>query len=689
MADGVFSALDMFFVLSGFLITAILVGSLSRFGVGFFPAFYASRVRRLVPMAVVVLALTVVGTYLAYSGARAQLVATDALWAFFFAVNWHFMREGTDYFALHTASPLQHYWSLSVEEQFYVVWPLLVLVAVVLARRVRTERAAMAVIAGILGAVTLASFAYSMWHSAANPVASYFSTFDRAWEFGAGGLLALASNRLARLPRAVKVACSWVGVAAILTTIFVLDTTYAFPAPWGLVPVAATALVIVGGLDTGTRHQVVLHNPVMIWLGNLSYSIYLWHMPVQVILVPYFGDTTIAYYVTSLSVTLGLSVIGYHTIEKPLRKARFLMTRAERTRFAPAPLFEPRVGRVLRATQGYVVIGGLLALIYVGLVVARSGVLAPPAAADPPAAEVVAQQARLTQALAVESFPPAFTPGLEQMAGSTWEAEHADVSCIDVDPADLAACRFGDADAERTVAVVGDSFAVAWMPAVLDAFTPRGWAVQQLTLTQCPTWTLPSYVKRDESDFPECGAMHDAVTQYVATEKPDLLVVSSAYDQVLNTQQPGIGGTGEDLARTGLGATLANVVTPDTRVVVLQPPPPHQSLIDCVSRAGRPRDCTSEPSEFWYEHVAGEQAAAAAGGADYVPTLDWFCVEDRCPGFVGTTPVTVEGTHLTVEYARQLSALLAGSFTELAAADAREDQLPDEVTDDLSESGGP
>ncbi len=166
---GVFAALDIFFTLSGFLITAILVPSIERYGVGFFGAFYLSRARRLVPMATLVLVFTVVATTSIYSEARALLVGEDAVWAFFFAVNWHFIEQGNDYFALHTASPLQHYWSLSVEEQFYLVWPLLVLIAVTLAARLARARRAPRSrwVAGDRHGT--ATFAYSLWHSATQP----------------------------------------------------------------------------------------------------------------------------------------------------------------------------------------------------------------------------------------------------------------------------------------------------------------------------------------------------------------------------------------------------------------------------------------------------------------------------------------------------------------------------------------
>jgi peptidoglycan/LPS O-acetylase OafA/YrhL len=653
---GVFAALDIFFVLSGYLITGILLSTLAQHGARFFPVFYLSRVRRLVPMAVLVLLVTVAGTYLVFSGARGSLVAEDALWAFFFLVNWHFIAEGSDYFAIHTASPLQHYWSLSVEEQFYLVWPLLVLLALFVAARTRRRTASLA---GVLGAVTVVSFGYSLWHSAAEPGAAYFSTVDRAWEFGVGGLLAVAAPRLTGLARPLREVLSWVGVVGILTVIFVLEPGVAFPAPLGLLPVALTACIIVGGLGEEPRTQWFLDNPVAVYVGNISYSVYLWHMPVQVLLAPSLGQDTLGFYVACLATTALLSVASYHLVERPLRNARFLMLPAERRRKAPRPFLDAGTSRFVKQWGMLTAFCLALATIYAGISYTRAGSGPAVAADDAPALAVEAQQQRLRAARDADGFP-AFSPSLDQLAAwDSFDDSREGTSCVDVPLADPLSCRYGDPAAQRTVLVAGDSFAISWMPTIQAAFTARGWQVQQLTAAECPTWTLPSYLRRDRTAFPACGELHDAVQAYVAQQQPDLVLLASAYDQVLNAQRDDLGRPDPaTLAEQGLTATI-RAFPEGTEVAVLQPPPNHENLLECVYRGARPADCTSDPYEFWYQHTAGERAAAAATGATYVETLEWFCVNERCPGFVGSTPVTVDGSHLSVAFARQLAPLLA------------------------------
>lgn len=658
---GVFAALDIFFVLSGFVITELLVRSFDAHGRRFLPVFYLARARRLLPMAVLVLAVTVVGTYVAYSGARASLVGEDALYALFFAVNWHFAADGTDYFAMQAASPLQHYWSLSVEEQFYVVWPALLLLGLAIAAK-RASRPE-PVLAVVMGLVVAGSFGYSLWHSTAAPTSAYFSTFDRAWEFGAGGLLALAAPKLVSLARNVRLGLTVAGLAGVFVGIFVMDPTMPFPAPWGLVPVAVTVAIIIGGLGDDAPKVHLLDNPVMVYVGNMSYSVYLWHMPVNELLAAYVEEETTAYYVAALALTAALSVISYHLVERPLRHAPFLMLPAERRSRPPRPLLEPAVTRVVRPLRGWLIIGVPLLALYVGITVMRGGGDAVSDPAADPAAAAPDHRAALAAALRGSGFPD-FDPSLEDLANLDWGEFAEAAGCLDTDLDNLEACSYGSGDAERTVAVVGDSFAVAWMPTILEAFETRGWRVQQLTLSQCPTWTLDSYIMRNGSSFPECLERQAFVETYVAEEQPDLVILSSSYDQILHTTRAEIEDDGITLARDGLGLTLDRVLGAGADVVVLGTPPPHANLLECVTRSGGPPDCASTHHDYSLQHIAGETEAAAAAGVPYIDTTEWFCVDGSCPGFVGTTPVTVDGVHLSVAFAEQLAPLLVAALPD-------------------------
>ena len=363
---GVYAMLDMFFVLSGFLITGLLIDSIKKYGGISFAQFYLSRIRRLMPMAVMVVLVTTGAFYLLYSAALGTSVAKDGFWALIFGINWHFAATSTNYFSDQASSPLLHYWSLSVEEQFYLVWPAVVLVAMLVAHRVRLRSQTALVL--VLTTITLVSFTYSMWHSVAEPGTAYFSTFDRVWEFGIGGLIAVARPLWARMPDWLGLGMSWVATIGLIVALFLLTYGRAFPAPWGLPVVLLTGAVMAGGVGRSTRRLRHLDNPPMVYLGDISYSLYLWHLPVNVLLLGFIAYSSPWYYVTAIALSLALAVASYHLVERPLRYAPVLMTSRERDHFVTRQRPGIRRAFAIMAT---------VSLASVAVVVALSGVLTP------------------------------------------------------------------------------------------------------------------------------------------------------------------------------------------------------------------------------------------------------------------------------------------------------------------------
>ena len=202
---GGFVGVDVFFVISGFLISQLLFREVEKSGRVSIPGFYARRARRILPAATLVTVATIVASAIWLSAIDLLEVVKDALWAVFFAANIHFAAVGTDYFAAEEPpSPLQHYWSLSVEEQFYLVWPALLLVLVLVARR-RAAALPQRLVFGVLLVVTVASFVWSVVSTSSDPLAAYFSTPARAFELGLGALTALVAPAVAaRWPALVR-----------------------------------------------------------------------------------------------------------------------------------------------------------------------------------------------------------------------------------------------------------------------------------------------------------------------------------------------------------------------------------------------------------------------------------------------------------------------------------------------------
>ncbi|RZI83481.1 MAG: acyltransferase, partial [Microbacterium sp.] len=294
---GGYVGVDVFFVISGFLITLHLLGRIPRSGrdlVG----FWSRRVRRLLPASLLVLASTLVASRIWAPETQWANTARHARAATLYVVNWVLSGEVDYQHAEDAASPVQHFWSLSVEEQFYFVWPVLILLLGLLARRLGRENRLHVVLAGLV-MVVAASLAYSIHITGTNPSAAYFVTPARVWELGIGGILAcivlLATghqhheehrHRAVRdtLRPEIAVPLAWLGFAAIAYAAVTFTEDTPFPGWHAAIPVLGTAAVIgaQSTQGTGSPGNLLALRPVQ-WLGDVSYSVYLWHWPLVVI----------------------------------------------------------------------------------------------------------------------------------------------------------------------------------------------------------------------------------------------------------------------------------------------------------------------------------------------------------------------------------------------------------------------
>ncbi|MBM2617079.1 acyltransferase [Actinoplanes sp. LDG1-06] len=302
---GGYVGVDVFFVISGFLITSLMMREVRRTGELSLISFYARRARRILPAAALVLVTTLVGSYHWLGWLRGDEIAEDVVWSALFASNFRFATEGVDYLASQGAvSPVQHFWSLAVEEQFYLVWPAAVVLLIWLGFRWA--------IGWWLAAAVAVSFGWSVW---AAGTWSYFSPATRAWEIGAGCLLALVATRLDRIPHRLATMMAGVGLALIVVAALTYDETTSFPGYAAALPVLATVLVLAG------RGDPVLGRWPLVWLGRLSYSFYLWHWPVLIGAEQAYGAplpaTTRALLVLA---SLGLAVATYFGLENPIRR---------------------------------------------------------------------------------------------------------------------------------------------------------------------------------------------------------------------------------------------------------------------------------------------------------------------------------------------------------------------------------
>ena len=336
-----FVGVDVFFVVSGFLITGLLVRDAERFGRVRLREFYVRRIRRILPAALVVLSTCAVATLLFVPRIEWRPFLQQVLSSALYVQSWHLARDSQiPRRADLESTPVQHFWSLSVEEQFYLLWPLLIIAALWLATRLGRRR--LAVIAAMLGVATVASFVHGVALTAQDHNLAYFSTLSRAWEFGVGGLLALAPVIVGERLRRTRAVATWLGLAVIAAAALTFTDHELFPGAIALVPVLGTAAVIWAGMPRAALSLApVAALPPVQWFGDISYSLYLWHWPIIMFAPFIMGRPSQApVMVLLLVVSIVVAAASKRWIEDPFRRPvareRVRMPRARRIGVASA-----------------------------------------------------------------------------------------------------------------------------------------------------------------------------------------------------------------------------------------------------------------------------------------------------------------------------------------------------------------
>lgn len=323
---GGYVGVDVFFVISGFVITGLLLRERAAEARTNVLSFYGRRVRRILPAASVVTLATVLASYHWLGFIRGDEVASDAHSALLFVANFHFISLGTNYLtAQRPPSPLQNLWSLSVEEQFYLVYPAIFILVAVIGRRWRLRWK----LAVVLMSIIAASLAWSVDETASDGVVAYFSPFTHAWELALGCLIAVTTTSLKTLPRIPAAVVTWAGLACIALAVVSFDDATAYPGYQAALPVVGAGLVIAGGASIPRYGaEMLLRVKPMQWLGRLSYSLYLWHWPLLAVAAQYSGrQLSVGANLVWLLAALGCAIATYLLVENPIRHSRFLIRR--------------------------------------------------------------------------------------------------------------------------------------------------------------------------------------------------------------------------------------------------------------------------------------------------------------------------------------------------------------------------
>jgi len=671
---GGFVGVDVFFVLSGFLITGLLLRELERTGSISLPSFYARRLRRLLPAVALLILVTVVASVVVLSPLRAGDVAADGVAASLYASNLRFAIQATDYLQSELApSPLLHLWSLGVEEQFYLFWPALLLFATAgAADRVRRVGAVAIVVVAM-------SFALSLWLTTASAPWAFFSLPSRAWELGIGALLAVGAARLARIPETFAVVAGWVGLAMIGAAGLVIDTSTPFPGTAALLPTLGTALAMIPGLrgPTSGPARILGWAPARL-LGRISYSLYLWHWPVLVLPTAVVGETLpLPIRVGLMALAIPIAYASQRWLEDPIRRGR-LVGVVPRRNLALAGALSIAVATTSLAL-GFVTTQRLAAATAgpadgsadIDVPLPDLGGLAPtpsrgttPASSDPTPATGVPPPAA--------TFPP--PPGGPIPAGlmpSLAEAR-ADIPAIYDNGCHLAQpttsipdCVFGAPGSTTTVVLIGDSHAAQWFPAVERLSTERSWRFISLTKSGCtPAWITvwDRTLKRADR---ECDIWRERVLERVTAERPDLVIVASSHPYPSAADGAEVPPDRGTLLAAGLEETLGRLV-PLAGAVALIGDTPKWDLDppDCLSaHLDQTLECTEPRADMVDEAWVGrERTVASQSGAVFVDPTNWACPTDPCTPVVGRFLVYRDHHHLATPYVVALRGRLAAAL---------------------------
>lgn len=647
--EGGYVGVDMFFVISGFLITSLLLREGVRYGRVSIADFYRRRARRILPMALLVIGATVTASYVLVLTSRFESIVVDGWWSAAFMMNWRLVSVGTDYFQTALPdSPLQHYWSLAVEEQFYVVWPLLMAGLLFIATRWRKNLPLRPLVAGFAVVAVVLSFLWAMSESVANPTAAYFSTFSRIWQLAAGALLAALAPLLLGTPVWLRSLMAVTGLVGI--SYGVLVAAVAIPAPSGAIPVIATCLVIAAGIgSSGLAVTRPLRLRPVVYIGTISYSLYLWHWPLVVLLLSVL-DVGITYYVAVIVGTIALSIASYHLVEKAVLDSNFLAPRSRRRGHRPASADSRDGQRVFVGASGAVMVFLLVALFN------QPSVALPDEGPKPVlSAAAVGQtqdplEAAIRESLAAKTFPATSPPLDDVESGKTVEMT-PEAGCLDPPELSLDICNFGAADAPQSAIVVGDSFSAAWLNSIAGALVPRGFRVHGMALNNCPFVAADVTIGVDQSSTDRCNSSRDAMVDQINTARPSMVVLMDMEYGV----QAMVENEGSAPAWTTARTAIIDRIAPSgASVVIMTPNPLGKAATECAGRLAVPSNCISTISENWLKKRSADEAAAEQTGATFIDTSSWFCYRNNCPLFVSGIVISWDTGHITRQYGEYL-----------------------------------
>jgi peptidoglycan/LPS O-acetylase OafA/YrhL len=620
---GGFVGVDVFFVISGFLITGLLLREVQQRGRIHLVGFYARRAKRLLPPAAIVIAATAIAAWFTTPLLTVFTASFDLLWSVFYAANWRFINQGNDYLAgTSDYNVALHFWSLAVEEQFYLVWPALLIAAAWLARR-RGWPLRRTVFVTIV-VVSAASLAAAVWLTYTDPALAYMATYTRAWQFGVGALLAVAAP--AGISARWFYPVGWLGLAAILYSVVAFDGSTPYPGWAALLPTLGTAAVI-GSCSSGMRRA--LSTAVLRTIGRWSYPWYLWHWPVLVLAEAKFGHLDWPVKVALMVAALGLAALTHMFVEAPL------MTSAELKRRIPAAAAVGVIATVV----------GCSTVLTVGTQAVNT--LGSGAGATTPASfEEVFGQTTGANSGAVRPAPISARGDIPERP-----------DCLIDRTTEQPDCKFG-AVGGRPVVLFGDSHAHQWLTALDELAMRRGWELTVITQSGCPAADIaPRQGETARFSQSYCTSWRNQQIDRIVDMAPATVIVSS-----LNEYIPQL-----DEQFEAWSSSLDRLQTSGAELVYIRDTPyPRQNVPECISSALDDWTRCAFPKPEQVDPVVAGVLRGVLPQVEVIDVNGLLCDGDICPAVRNGILLYRDDSHLSDTAVQALTPALEKAFDEKA-----------------------
>lgn len=609
--EGGFTGVDIFFVISGYLITGLLAKELASTNTINLRRFYARRLKRLLPTLATVVGVSSIAAHFMLPAMEQQPQATAAATAILWISNIYFAFQQLDYFGSQVESNIfLHTWSLGVEEQFYLIWPLIIISGYWFASRKNNPQK---VLVAIFATLTLLSFAFCVWKTNHDARSAFYLTPFRAWQFSVGALVFLLGDKL-KLLNSRQASILWItGFLLVLACSITLNKSYPYPGFLAAIPTLGAALLIASGINLSQNaFKYLLENKPVHLIGNISYSWYLWHWPVLCLGGLIFPPSEIYNQLLLVIFSLLLAYITHHTIENPIR-----------------------FHKKLNNYYGWQIIAALVIMFSINIGSIRWH----------------NQQAPLVETQPQDWFIKAKLD-LPEIYGT---------GCDDwFQSSDVKICQFGTENAQQHIIMMGDSIGLQWFPAIYNAFLPKGWRISVITKSSCPMADVPFFYERIRREYTECSEWRRKALNIVQDLSSDILILGSANYSFSPEEW-----------REGTAESLNTVTNSAAYIYIIRPTPTLPfDAVNCLSAPNLNLNQCSAKIDLKTNTQGWQSVTDVASSYNNVYLIDMnnlICPNQTCSAGQRDMPIYRDNMHLTASFITSMSEQLLSEMKRSAS----------------------